>query len=470
MNSVRNRLALLFFVITAAAVGFIYLYVVPQLRSSLTAEKLRNLESLGTEQSARLAAAMRDGISQPDLRRLIRDIDQRTGSRVTVLGVRAGEAGPELAFVVGDSALERTALVPAYPAAAAAAATGPVATAVERVGGERIGETAIALYDEGEPRWVAVLSDSLDEVDDNVALIRRQILIAGAIALLAALAAGWFVAGAHARRLRRLEQAAEKVADGDFSTVIPIGSNDEVGQLAVSFNEMQKRLARLDSARKEFIANASHELRTPIFSLGGFVELLQDEDPDPAAREEFVRTMRGQVARLTKLTADLLDLSKLDADAIEIRAETVDLGELLRRVVAEFGPAADGHGSRIEVIDQRVRALADPDRTAQIIRILIDNALTHTPEGTAISVTAQLQDGAASLVVRDRGPGIDARARERVFERFYTGDEVGGSGLGLAIARELALRMEGQLDLRSRHGRTEFELRLPAAVAAESRA
>jgi signal transduction histidine kinase len=452
-------------------VGFIYLYVVPQLRSSLTAEKLRNLESVATEQGARLAAAMEDGVSQPDLRRLIRDIDQRTGARVTVLAVRQGSAGPELDFVLSDSVVERTALVPDYPAAAAAAASGPVATAVERVDGERIGETAIALYQGGEPRWVAVLSDSLDEVDDNVALIRRQILIAGAIALLAALAAGWFVAGAHARRLRRLEQAAEKVADGDFSTVIPIGSHDEVGQLAMSFNDMQKRLARLDSARKEFIANASHELRTPIFSLGGFVELLEDEDPDPAAREEFVRTMRGQVARLTKLTADLLDLSKLDADAIEIRTQAVDLGELLRRVVAEFGPSADGHRSRIEVTDQRgVRALADPDRTAQIIRILIDNALTHTPEGTAISVTAQLQDGAASLTVRDRGPGIDNRQRERVFERFYTGDEVGGSGLGLAIARELALRMDGSLELRSRQGRTEFELRLPAAVAAGSRA
>jgi signal transduction histidine kinase len=467
MTSVRNRLALLFFVITAAAVGFIYLYVVPQLRSSLTAEKLRNLESVATEQSARLATAMRDGISQPDLRRLIRDIDQRTGARVTVLGVRPETSGPEPAFVVGDSVVERTALVPAYPAATAAAASGPVATAVERVDGERVGETAIALYDGGEPRWIAVLSDSLDEVDDNVALIRRQILIAGAIALLAALAAGWFVAGAHARRLRRLEQAAEKVADGDFSTQIPIGSHDEVGQLAMTFNEMQKRLARLDSARKEFIANASHELRTPIFSLGGFVELLEDEDPDPAAREEFVRTMREQVARLTKLTADLLDLSKLDADAIEIQRQPVDLGELTRRVVAEFGPASEVHGSRIDVAGQRgARAMADPDRTAQIIRILIDNALTHTPEGTAISLTTQAQDGAASLIVRDRGPGIDAKARERVFERFYTGDEVGGSGLGLAIARELALRMDGALDLRSRHGRTEFELRLPATVAA----
>jgi two-component system, OmpR family, sensor kinase len=466
MNSVRNRLALLFFIITAAAVGFIYLYVVPQLRSSLTAERLRNLESVATEQSARLAAAMREGTSQADLRRLIRDIDQRTGARVTVLGVRPESEGTE-PFVVSDSAVERTALVPAYPAAAAATASGPVATAVERVDGERVGETAIALYDDGEPRWIAVLSDSLDEVDDNVALIRRQILIAGAIALLAALAAGWFVAGAHARRLRRLEQAAEKVADGDFSTAIPIGSHDEVGQLAMSFNEMQKRLARLDSARKEFIANASHELRTPIFSLSGFVELLEDEDPDPAAREEFVRTMREQVARLTKLTADLLDLSKLDADAIEMQLQPVDLGELTRRVVAEFGPAADSHGSRIDVAGQQgARAFADPDRTAQIIRILIDNALTHTPEGTAISLTTQLQDGAASLIVRDRGPGINARARDRVFERFYTGDEVGGSGLGLAIARELALRMDGALELRSRQGRTEFELRLPAAVRA----
>jgi signal transduction histidine kinase len=465
MNSVRNRLALLFFVITAVAVGFIYLYVVPQLRSSLTAEKLSRLEQVGTEQTARLVAAMRSSPTQAELRRLIRDIANRTESRLTVLAVRSGPSGPMPDFVVGDSELERTAIVPAYPAATAAIDGGQVVTAVERVGGERIGETGIALYEDGEPRWVAVLSDSLDEVDANVALIRRQILIAGTIALLFAVTAGWFVARAHSRRLRRLEQAAEKVADGDFSSPIPVDSADEVGQLAITFNEMQKRLARLDSARKEFIANASHELRTPIFSLGGFVELLEDEDPDPAARAEFVRTMRGQVARLTKLTADLLDLSKLDSDAIQISAEEVDLAELARRVVGEFAPTAMQHGSGIEVSGKRgVRGLADPDRTAQIIRILIDNALTHTPEGTAISVTAQLQDGTASLIVRDRGPGIDPRSRDRVFERFYTGDEVGGSGLGLAIARELAVRMEGTVDLRSRHGRTEFELRLPAAV------
>jgi two-component system, OmpR family, sensor kinase len=467
MNSVRNRLALLFFVITAAAVGFIYLYVVPQLRSSLTAEKLRRLEEVGFAQSGRLESAMRAGVPQDELGELLRRVATRTESRVTVLGLRPGPAGPAPAFVVGDSELERTAVLPEYPAAAAAAgAPRQAARAVERIGSERIGESAVALASDGEPAWVAVFSTDLADVDDNVALIRRQILIAGLIALLAALAAGWLVARAHARRLRRLEAAAEKIADGDFSTPIPVESSDEVGQLAMTFNEMQKRLATLDSARKEFIANASHELRTPIFSLSGFVELLEDEDPDPAARAEFVRTMRQQVERLSKLTVDLLDLSKLDAEALSVRREPVDLTEAARRVAGEFEPVLADHGSRLEIgPDRGVVAVADPERVAQIIRILIDNALTHTPEGTAISVAAQSRDGSAGLVVADDGPGIEPRSRERVFERFYTGDEVSGSGLGLAIARELALRMSGSLELRARRGRTEFELRLPGARA-----
>ena len=236
----------------------------------------------------------------------------------------------------------------------------------------------------------------------------------------------------------------------------------------MTFNEMQKRLAVLDSARKEFIANASHELRTPIFSLSGFVELLTEDDPDPAEREQFMGEMRAQVERLTKLTVDLLDLSKLDADAIQMRRERVELGELARRVAAEFGPTAAGHGTEIALeADGAGAARADPDRVAQIMRILIDNALTHTPEGTAIKVGTKTatQTGTASLVVVDDGPGVDAHSRGRVFERFYTGDDVSGSGLGLAIARELAVRMGGSLAISSHRGRTEFELRLPLAGA-----
>jgi two-component system OmpR family sensor kinase len=466
MNRVRNRLAALFFVITAAAIGFIYVYVGPQLRSSLTAEKLERLEQMGTDESGRLADSLRRGASEIELRRLVRGVARRTDARVTLLGVRSGPAGPQPKLVLGDSEFERTAIEPDSPAAAAAVASGHAGSAVEQVAGERTGETAVPLLVRGRPRWVAVLSTPLDEVDDNVALIRRQILIAGTIALTAALAAGWIAARAHAKRLRRLEAAAEKVAEGDFSTPIPDEGTDEVGQLAGTLNEMRQRLARLDQARKEFIANASHELRTPIFSLGGFVELLDEEEPDPAARQEFVRTMREQVARLTKLTADLLDLSKLDADVLKVNAERVDLGELAGRVAEEFGPAAERHGSPIEVNgDRSAMALADPDRVAQIMRILVDNALTHTPQGTSISIEAQRRDGAAKLVVRDDGPGIDPHLRLRVFDRFYTGDRVSGSGLGLAIARELALLMDGELGLASHRGRTEFTLRLPSGVA-----
>jgi two-component system, OmpR family, sensor kinase len=470
MNSVRNRLAALFFVITAAAVGFIYLYVVPPLRSSLTAEKLQRLEQAGADESGRLAGAMRRGASESEVRRLVRSVVQRTDARVTLLGIRSGPSGPQPEFVVGDSEFERTAILPDYPAAAAAAASGRIRSAVEQVAGTRTGEAAVPLFMRGSPRWVAVLSTPLGEVDDNVALIRRQILIAGMIALAAALAAGWLAARAHAKRLRRLEAAAEEVAEGDFSTPIPDEGADEVGQLASTLNEMQHRLARLDNARKEFIANASHELRTPIFSLGGFVELLDEDEPDPAVRAEFVRTMREQVARLTKLAADLLDLSKLDADVLQVDIERVDLGDLARRTAEEFWPAAERHRSPIDVDGDGVAvALADADRVAQIMRILVNNALTHTPEGTSIAIEARRGDGAASLVVSDDGPGIDPQARARVFDRFYTGDRVSGSGLGLSIARELALRMNGELGLASHSGRTEFTLRLPAAVAGEAR-
>ena len=471
MNSVRNRLAALFFVITAAAIGFIYLYVVPPLRSSLTAEKLQRLEEVGTDESGRLADAIRRGASEDELRGLVRGVAQRTDARVTLLGVRTGSAGPQPEFVVGDPQFERTAILHAYPAAAAAATSGRVGSAVEEVAGRRTGEAAVPLFVHGRPRWVAVLSTPLGEVDDNVALIRRQILIAGVIALVAALAASWLAARAHAKRLRRLGAAAEKVADGDFSTPIPDEGTDEVGRLASTFNEMQQRFARLDNARNEFIANASHELRTPIFSLGGFVELLdEEEEPDPASRAEFVRTMREQVARLTKLAADLLDLSKLDADALQVNAERVDLGDLARQIAEEFGPASGRHRSSIEVNGDPVAvALADADRVAQIMRILVDNALKHTPQGTSIAIEARRRDGAVNLVVSDDGPGIDPYARARIFDRFYTGDRVSGSGLGLAIARDLALLMDGELRLASHRGRTEFTLRLPTVAAEEAR-
>jgi two-component system, OmpR family, sensor kinase len=462
-NTVRNRLLLLFFAITAAAVGFVYLYVVPQLQSSLTSEKLSRLEGSATRQSARLQEAMQEGASQPRIAAILRRASAATDSRVTLLAVRDIDGKPAPAFVIGDSQSQSSPVSSDFEVAAEAT-DGQTRSGTGVVSGSRSAEVAVPLPSE-DPVWIAVFSQSLAEVTDNVALIRRQIAIAGVIAIALSLLAGFWAARAISRRLSRLERAARRVARGDFAP-IPVDSSDELGQLARTFNDMQRRLAELDNARKQFIANASHELRTPIFSLGGFVELLDEEEPDPEARAEFVRTMREQVARLTKLTTDLLDLSKLDAGAMEIAAGTVDLGELGREVAREFGPSADLHRSRLEVRTPERPALADADsdRVRQIIRILLDNALSHTPEGVKVTVTTTQNSNRAELIVSDEGgPGIGPRSQARIFERFYTVDSASGSGLGLAIARELAERMRGRLDVVSSKGFTAFILDLPLA-------
>jgi len=312
---------------------------------------------------------------------------------------------------------------------------------------------------------IYVVAVTVGGAASGLSAVKGQILLGGLVAVLIATGVGLYYARVAARNIRRLQDAARKVADGNFETTIPVAAAGQLGQLARTFNEMQRRLAELDGARKQFIANASHELRTPIFSLGGFVELLEEEDPSPEERAEFVRTMRQQIERLSKLTVDLLDLSQLDAGAMEMQARSVDLGALAREVTREFSARADLRGSRLELRTPERPAIArgDPDRVRQIIRILLDNALTHTPEGTKVTVTTYSVNRRAELTVSDEGAGIPQRVQSRIFERFYTADKAGGSGLGLAIARELAQRMAGRITISSSRRFTAFTLDLPPA-------
>ena len=312
--------------------------------------------------------------------------------------------------------------------------------------------------------YVVVYSGSLAGVASNVSLIAHRILVAGLIALIIAVIAGILVARAFSRRVIRLQRSAAKVAAGDFTADFTDKARDELGDLSRTLDMMQRQLSELDTARKRFIATASHELRTPIFSLGGFLELLEDEDMDPETRRQFVRELREQAARLTRLATDLLDLSRLEAGSVDLRAETTDIGALCRMVASEFSPRADQHGSELALAldDEPIEVTCDPDRVAQIVRVLLNNALTHTPSGTAVALGAQRSNGSVRLRVTDDGPGIAVADREKVFEPFYTSDETQGSGLGLAIAHELAERMEGDLSVASRPGRTTFTLAIPA--------
>jgi signal transduction histidine kinase len=167
---------------------------------------------------------------------------------------------------------------------------------------------------------------------------------------------------------------------------------------------------------------------------------------------------------MRKLATELLDLSRLEAGALELRPEPTDVGELAREVAGEFTPAAQNHDSSVELAlaDEPIELECDPERVAQVLRILLDNALVHTPSGTRVLVSAGRRNGHVRLEVSDRGLGIKQQNMPHIFEPFFTSNEEAlGAGLGLAIARELAERMQGRLTVRSAPGRTTFSLVLP---------
>ena len=462
LRSLRNRLTLIFALIVAGAIGIVYFYVTPRLEDELVTQKLERLAEEAATDVSPLALRVRDpAYTQEDIERATVNAATRANAEVTALQVspnleqlsRVAVSNPGGVPLEVDELADR------------AIRSGKAATATQQTDVGRQALAAVPLIRNDRIRGVAIFADSLDDVEANVTLIRGRILAAGALALILAAIAGYVAAGMLTGRIKRLERAARKVAGGDFSNPIHADSDDEIGQLAVAFDDMQRQLARLDTARKQFIAQASHELRTPIFSLGGFLELLEDEELDDETRAQFLAQLRGQVDRLRKLSTELLDLSRLESGALELRPEPTDLRQLAREVAAEFTPAAQAHDAPVELHTGRepLEVECDPERVAQVMRILLDNAFVHTPTGTSIRVSAERSNGHVTLEVADSGLGIRDSTMPHIFEPFYiSADGSRGAGLGLAIARELAERMEGELTVRSAPGRTAFRLTLPA--------
>jgi signal transduction histidine kinase len=446
----------------------VYLGVTSTLQSTLLNQKLDSLAQAAERYSGPIEASIGSNDDVKVVNRRVRAAADASGARVTLLGLTNGSYGLQT-YVKYDSTAEVDIRDLDFGVAATAASTGRPARATEAGDAGRIAEAAKPLFYR-EPSSgkrvvgsVVVFSSQLNEVRKSVDSISRRILAAGGIALLVAILAGWLTARQFSRRFLRMERVAQRVAAGDFSERFERDSRDEIGRLGRALDDMRRQLAELETARKSFIATASHELRTPIFSLGGFLELLEDEDLDEQTRGRFLGQLREQVDRLGKLATDLLDLSRLEAGSLDLRPEHTDIGELARDVAAEFTPALTAHESHLEVrlTTEPVEAVCDPERVAQIMRILIDNALSHTPAGTDVVLAASRRDGRVRLSVTDFGTGIKRAAMPRIFEPFYTSDDAQGSGLGLAIAHELAERMHGELSAESVPGRTTFSLELP---------
>jgi signal transduction histidine kinase len=471
VSSLTLKLAGLLLAIVAAAIGVVYLYAVPPLTDKLHGEEIRQLAAQLRRYSPPLQRAVARGVDVKVVDGLVRDTAEQQGVRVTLLGINRVAGGLQ-ATPRSDSTSDVTIRDLQFPVAVRAAQLGRLTTGSEAGDAGRVGQAAIPLYftaahGKREVGFALVFSRPFGDVENSVALVRHRILVAGAIGLAVALLAGFALARWFGRRINRLRRTARSVAAGDFTAKFATRSKDEIGELAHELDEMRRQLAQLDEARKRFIATASHELRTPIFSLGGFLELLADEELDEQTRAQFLAQLRGQVGRLQKLATDLLDLSKLEAGSLELRPERTDVGVLTRAMAAEFGPALAAHDSHLELrlAFEPMVATCDPERVAQILRILVDNALTHTAPGTPLVVSAAHPTDPAPrlrLAVTDYGGGIHRTVLPHVFDPFYTSDDAQGSGLGLTIARELAERMAGRLEVATAGGSTTFSLEIPA--------
>jgi len=291
------------------------------------------------------------------------------------------------------------------------------------------------------------------------------------------------------KRLEGLGSAVEALARGDLSSRVGAGADDEIGQLARRFNRMaddlehtldelraeRDRVAGLLDERRKLVANASHELRTPVATVRGYLEsALAQPDALPNALRHDLETMERELARLQQLIEDLFALSRTAVGRLTLRSEPVDVGAAARRLVELTAPLA-WRQRRVQVIaeiaPEAPLALADPQRLDQIMSNLIGNAVRHTPPGGLVAAAVSTEDGVVQLAVRDTGDGITPEDLPHVFEPFFRGGSEhsggGGAGLGLALVKELAEAMGGTVTVDSTPGEgSSFTVRLPATATA----
>lgn len=297
----------------------------------------------------------------------------------------------------------------------------------------------------------------------SLTALRLALLIGSGFATAAAFALGWILAGVALRPIHRITQTAHAIgAEHDFSRrVAHRGPNDEVGQLALTFNDMLDALEnayrRLESSlesQRRFVADASHELRTPLTTVRGNIGLLEQAAAlDAQERGEIIADTRDEVDRLIRLINQLLALARSDAGQ-QLRHEPVPVAPLLEDIYRQTRLLAPER-TIVCASPAEVEALGDRDALKQALLILVDNANAHSGPGAAISITAEPENDQVAISVEDTGPGIAPEVLPHIFERFYRGSisRTGrGTGLGLAIAQELVTGQGGSLTVQSRPG------------------
>jgi len=301
---------------------------------------------------------------------------------------------------------------------------------------------------------------------------RGMLALLLAVSAVVAVAVVWIVGGVFARRLTapllRLRDATRAVEEGDWGHQVAVEGDQEIAQLATSFNNMSGRVARAYAAQKEFVGNVSHELKTPITSISGFAGALMDGTvSDEDSRARYYRVIKEEADRLGELSKTLLALADLDAGTAEVLSEDVSADSLAETLRARHSGVAKEKSIYLDLDGLTDDLVSDGSRVLEAGSILVDNAIRHTPDGGTVRLTTTTGDGSWRLAVDDSGPGVPVEDRAKVFERFVRLEESrsthgGGAGLGLAICARIAGLLEGEVRVcESDLGGAQFVLEIP---------
>ncbi len=338
---------------------------------------------------------------------------------------------------------------------------------------------AVRVGGDGDVLGVVRFAMPLSEVQLEMQAIYRAVLFGAAAALVIALTISYFVSKSMTSPIREMKEIAQRLASGDFSRKVRIKNKDELGELAKSLNTMAdelqskiENLKRLDRVRTDFVANVSHELKTPLTLIKGYIETLEDKainDTEKAGK--FVSIIKEHTNRLSNIIDDLLSLSELELSRDSIVKSEFDLKSLIDDIVLGFGHALAAKQQKLtlEVQGQDFKISADRDKIEQVFVNLIDNSIKYTGESGKIEICLDRQNGEVVVTVEDNGIGIPREDLDRVFERFYRVDkarsrQLGGTGLGLGIAKHIVLAHKGEIRIESDVNRgTKVFVTLPRA-------
>ena len=330
-------------------------------------------------------------------------------------------------------------------------------TALAAAGGFRFG---------GQLIGAIVIARPVRSLSASTLVQGRRVVLPLLLAVLAAALVAVLLSRRITRPVKELTEASERVARGDYDVHLTSKGPDELGQLALRFEQMARRLSEASEHERNFLMRISHELRTPLTAIQGHVQAIADGVIDGEAEQQAsLEIVLAEAGRLQRLIGDLLDLARLETRRFSLNTEEVDLAAVCEQSVATQREEARRQGIALHVTraaDPVV--LGDGDRILQIVTNLVTNALHATPSGGEITVDVLLADGMGQVVVNDTGPGIPEAERARILRPFVTGDAQDGIGLGLPVASELAHAMGGTLDVGERDGGgASFTLSLPLA-------